>query len=752
MKTKLKLFKAIVFFTVAFCVSAEIQFEKAELNPQDKILFSVKRNVSGSPAYSTVFLGDAKDFSSTKILTCYPEKMEMLSKGAVLQIRNSWGTARWSVADSNLSWISKKEEIPVTGELQIPQSVSPDGKWLCYIKKNNFAAGELILKNASTMQETVLNSQASFDSEKVPVQWSPDSSSLLYEKDGTVYFCEPKALFQKVQLSEDFRKIGRGSISNVCWANSKTIVYIDRDLIYRVNAGELYTRGLYSSVIEPGIVCGRLPSVFDEKHDSFTANAGANQLVLIQSDKIVNVFKLSDSGFEHVAPVISKTLTPSAGTVVSVKTFWTSQTRCLLWVKMLDYDGKNEKSAFYSVSDGIKLLGEVQTTLEPQLSPDSKRICFANSEALCVYDVNPWREIDRLEGEKIVSFVWADSETLYAGGNSTVKRWKIVSNTQNVQNAPTPAERTKTLFLSAGSNVFWQSDTAVLCEDPEKKGIFYEYDGYSGGWTRSLYKSEYSQAEQKTDRLQNGKFRVFMGTAENLNFTNALYVRTLSGKAVTRPYFPQTSQKCAAPKKVLLAIDAADDAKGLSQILYVLKKYRIPATFFVSGEFIRRYPKETQLIVKSGYECGSMFFTPLDLTSKGFIADEEFIRRGLARNEDEFFKTTGSELSLLWHAPFYKSTPEIKKSGEKCGYRYVEAGRFYLDTITLEQAARGKPGYLSAAELVTFYLQNVADGSVIPVSTGIATGSRSDYLYEKFDILVRELLTQGCQIVTFKEL
>lgn len=726
-----------VFFAAVFLLSAEIQFEKPELNSQDKILFSVNHDISGEPSYSTAFMGDAKDFSSTKILTCYPEKLELLSKGAVLQVRNRWGTARWSVADSNLSWVVKKEEIPVTGELQVPQSVSPDGKWICYVKKTDAAEGKLVLKNASTTQETVLVEKCTIDGERVRVEWNPDSSSLLYEKNDTVYFCEPKAEFQKIQLAEEFRKIGKGSINCVFWANSKTLIYINRDLIYRISSSELYTRGLYSSVIEPGTVCGRLPVFFDERHDTFAVNQDATSLVFIQANKIVNVFDLNFTGFEYVTPVVSKPITDAGGTIVNSKIFWTSALRCILWVNFINYETGAQKSAFYSLSDSIKLLATVDTSQEPAASPDGRKLCFAQGTSLFVYDADTWTLIERLDGEKIISYAWCDNSSLYAGGVSTVKKWNLGKTD----------EKTKILFLSAGSNVFWYSDTAVMAEDPVKKGIFYEYDEISSSWTKSLV----TRPERKP-LVQNGRFRVFTGTAENLNFSNALYVRTLSGKAETRPYFAQTSTKVEQPKKIVLAIDALDDSSGLSQILYVLKKYNVPATFFLNGEFIRRYPKESKQIAKSGYECASMFFTTVDLTAKGFVVDEDFIRRGLARNEDEFFQATGSELSLLWHAPFYHSTKEIKTAGEKCGYRYVEAGRFNLDTITLEQASHGKPGYLSGTELVSFYAQNAADGSVIPVSTGISSGSRSDYLYEKLDLLISALLSQGHRIVNFKDL
>ena len=45
---------------------------------------------------------------------------------------------------------------------------------------------------------------------------------------------------------------------------------------------------------------------------------------------------------------------------------------------------------------------------------------------------------------------------------------------------------------------------------------------------------------------------------------------------------------------------------------------------------------------------------------------ENFIRRGLARNEDDFYEATGSELSLVWHMPNYFLTNSIDCKIEVC--------------------------------------------------------------------------------------
>lgn len=733
------IFSAVVFVAAAFCVYAGISFENPSLNSLNKVLFSVRHDIRGTPVYSTALLGDAASLSTARILTCYPEKMELLSRGSVLQIRNRWGTARWNIADQSLSWITRTDGIPSLSECQTPQSASPDGKWICYIKKSGICAGDLVLRNASTLQEVVLAKDSPVSYRKVPVAWSQDSACVLYEKEGAVYFCEPKAAFQKIQLSEDYRKIGDGTISSVCWANSKTLFYINRDLVYKINANELYTRGLYSQMVGSGVVNGRLPFMFNPLHDSFSVNTKADSIVLVQSGKIVSLFMIGGAGFEYLETVYSRPVTDPSGTIIDIKTFWTSVSRCVLWIDTLGFEDGVKKSAVYNLGSGMTFLAIMTDAGEPALSADGKRLCYSQDKSLFVYDIDTWKLIGRLDDEKVCSYLWNGSNVIFAGGESTVREWTLGKDGEKGSS--------KVLFLSASANVFWNSDVAVCAEDAVQKNVFYDYDMASGRWSRRQVAPEGIEKY-----VQNGRYRVFTGETPNQKYTNTLYVRTLSGKAVTRPYFPETAVKSDSLRRVSIAVDALDDASGLSSVLYTLKKYNVPAVFFVNGEFIRRYPKETRQIAKSGFDCGSMFFTNADLTAKGFVIDEDFIRRGLGRNEDEFFQATGSELNLIWHTPMYKSTQPIKDAGANCGYRYIEAGRFSLDTVTLEDAAAGKPGYLSASELVKFYVQNATDGSVIPVSTGISTGTRSDYLYEKLDLLISSLLNEEFEVVSLKNL
>ncbi|MDR1785440.1 MAG: polysaccharide deacetylase family protein, partial [Spirochaetaceae bacterium] len=246
--------------------------------------------------------------------------------------------------------------------------------------------------------------------------------------------------------------------------------------------------------------------------------------------------------------------------------------------------------------------------------------------------------------------------------------------------------------------------------------------------------------------LSNGFFRVFTGMGSNRNFDNALYVRSLTGALETRALFGAPVTKTRDKGRVSLVIDALDDASGMDIILRTLALYNLRVTFFVNGEFVRRYPRELTEILRAGHNCASMFFTPVDLSAGGFVITPEFIKRGLARNEDEFYFATNRELNPLWHTPGYVSTPEIIKAGNEAGYRWVKGDIIPPDRVTLEQSISRKIPYLSASAMIENITASLQGGAVIPVAAGVSGGRRTDYLYEKLDVLISAILDGGYEI------
>ena len=142
-----------------------------------------------------------------------------------------------------------------------------------------------------------------------------------------------------------------------------------------------------------------------------------------------------------------------------------------------------------------------------------------------------------------------------------------------------------------------------------------------------------------------------------------------------------------------------------------------------------------------------MFYVPLDLSDSRFRVTGEFIARGLARNEDEYHKATGRELSLIWHPPWYSLSPEIALHAAAAGYRTVSRDIDPGDWMSREDALRIGMEPLFAAEMIDGIMDSVRGGSIIPVRLGLLPGGRKEYLFNKVELLLDAIIRAGYEIV-----
>lgn len=82
--------------------------------------------------------------------------MELLNENKILQIRNRYGTAKYSVEDKNLKWTSLAFGIPENYSRANLISASPDGNYFCYVKKTKNTTGKLFVVDCKTQEEKVL--------------------------------------------------------------------------------------------------------------------------------------------------------------------------------------------------------------------------------------------------------------------------------------------------------------------------------------------------------------------------------------------------------------------------------------------------------------------------------------------------------------------------------------------------------------------------------------------------------------------
>lgn len=716
----------------------EITFSTPVLNSRNEILFGVTHSQPGEFSYTALFSAglDTPDAQPLQ-LTCFPEQMSLLNNGSVLRIKNRYGISLYSVVAGSLMHTPAglTEAVPSRPVSPAVESVSPDGKWICTVKKTGSSTAQVVLQNASGYTETVLIPETELSYTDVPVRWSPDSSILIYEKNGTLYFTEPDSMFKSSQLPEYMREIGRGSINAVYWTASKNLIYISHDLIYRIPIFELYTRAVYSNFTGIGSIIGRLPFPFTGS-DQFSVNNNFSRMTLVSDNRTVYYLQLPRSA-AFVRHLFSETITPDAGESVTFKTLWKTDGIPVIWIQRNIVGNGAVSTAItfnddYSPEPGPVMPVQLQIppqAVSPVQSPDGSYICFHDGSAAYIYQLVNWRKTASVLCGRLISYLWADNTTVYLGSETTVSRWNIDTT------------EPKFLFPSAATEYAWDSTTGNPVVQADSS--LYEYDRVSGSW----HPAGTDSLPEKN--VQNTSYRVFLGSSPNQDFTNAPYVRSLTGPAATKILYTPAGKELPSRPKIALVFDAFDNADGLAAVLRILERYSLKATFFINGEFLRRYPAETVCIATAGHECASLFYTTADLTdTDGFLVDEAFIRQGLARNEDEFFTTTGFELALLWHAPFYRDTPEIRKAAAAAGYATIQPDFLPADTITLEQTAVSGTEYMSAANLIEQITGSLTNGSVIPVSLGISGGSRSDYLYDKLDLLIGAILDAGYDIVT----
>ncbi|MGP1459337.1 MAG: polysaccharide deacetylase family protein [Treponema sp.] len=710
--------------------AASIKFGEADINAADKIAFTVGHSFAGTYGYGTAFTADLKNgvpARQPEAITYFPERLELLADA--LQIRNRYGIARYDFKSGSAQWKKTFNKLPVNSMRTLPFSSSPDGKWQCIIEKTRYASGSLILEQTANGKRAVLDTESALNYERLPVKWCPDSSVFVYEKGGALYFCKPEAFIKGIEAEEKYRKICTGRINAAHWADSANLVYIDGDIVYKLGAKEFYTRALYSEIIGGGTALGRLPDRFDSARDIFSVNRALSSLVVIKSAKFFSYYRLKSAASSYLEILQAGAYIDSDASVLDAEVIWGNAADPFIWFRLMPYTGKKIMSAVYRLSGGLARILEIENSNSPVLSPDGAKCAFFSGGAVYVYDTSKWTRLADLDGDNAVCLLWKNNDELIAGGERTVRLWNTVSG--GVQ----------TLFASSAQSVFWSEDGAVVVADIGG-GQTLGYDVQGCRWTSDAFPANESRILNS-----NRNYRAFSGRTPNSDYENALYVRTLTGKAATKALFPESAEKSEGKKKAALFFDAYNAADGLPRILYELSLYNIAGTFFLNGEFIRRYPNETRQIAGSGNECASMFFSLADFSKGGFVPDEAFIRRGLARNEDEFAQCTRKELSLLWHAPYYAQTDGAASFAQKAGYETARVASPARDFIPLEDAAAGER-YYTAEEIIDAYMNDLerAGGGAVSVSVGLPRGSRESYLYERLDLLISALLDAGFEI------
>lgn len=744
-----------------------IKFAIQDMTKRAGLLFTVDSNLPNA-SFSTLFSANISSPSPLQPLTCYPESMELLSDGR-FRVRSSYGAA---IYDTNTSLLHYDAipDIPTKTMRLEAVSQSPDGKWTCFVKRHSALNASLVLRNTSSGKEYVLLDKYDATHKDIPIKWSPDGSVFIYSKEGKIYFCDATALALGVQIDDNYRTIGSGTMQSVNWAapssaylsasselwsKPSNLFHIEGDEISAISQNSLYTQSIYAAIIGHGKPCGRLPYKFDPKRDVFSVRGDGKAIAVLKGGSLLSVYNIK-AGAPLLKAASTVQISSPSSPLINAVILWGASGDALVWSILMPW-GASETLSVHRVSckeadganqDALHKASNAQSALlmkeagnfkEPVISPNGRRVAFFDDKSLRVCDTDTWQVLGIYKAQKVISAAWDGNYAMYLGGESTVSRW-IVGD-----------RATEALFPSAAINGKYQ-DGAIIAVCPNGDAFAATVYSQTNDIHWEKFPSQKPMPNTEQVPIQKGRYRVFCAPSPNPLFENAIYIRDLLGNdgisPDTRTICASCGAKRAVRRKIALVLDAYKNADNLAPALHALKITGVKASVFINGEFITRYPKETQSIAMSGATCASMFFADIDLAGGSFIPDYEFIARGLARNEDEFLRVTGRELLPLWHAPRYKADESVLKAGELSGYTYLDA--VGEDMIASKSAGAGnapiapESGVLRTIENMLSLLE-ISGANALYVNVGTP-------LCLDMDVLIEALQDAGYEIVGAEEL
>jgi peptidoglycan/xylan/chitin deacetylase (PgdA/CDA1 family) len=718
-----------------------VNFSDLDLSEDDRLLFRAASSGGGALSQDSLFISRLSDFSLLQ-LTAFPEKMDLLEGGRIVQIRNAFGVFRLQVSGGLPGPVpgfgSFTRENPVPGGRAEELAASADGRWVLAIDPVSPAYGNLVMIDVPSGKKIFVAPGVERPEKIFPACWSPDSRVFVYARGGKLYYYTVNSA--AAQVDEKFRLIGDGTLNSVYWGRGGDFFYIRGSTLYRVRGAELFARAIYADFLEIGTVAGKIPFEFDPAFDSFWVAPDIRSIILAKGGRNIFYYPLElddhDKTFENSLPYLmvprscfNVNLLWSPGGVVTVLASVTGDPSSAGAPAVMVWRLNTAEAGA-----GFKAV-DVPSGIDASLSPDGTRALFWGQEGAVLYDYVNWRILETLSRRPVYACVWTGINELIIGDDSRIERVRLTGGT---------VSRRDLICLSQAEEFGFEEKPlpgAVPRILAKSGGIWFASDGKSP-WAPA------SASVPKAPSQLSSRYRVYLERQNSGLYENLPMIRNIASVG-TRALLPDVDYqgRRAGMRELGLCFDLYDDAEGLPWILEALARFGVKATFFLNGEFIRRHPGAARDIAAAGHEAASMFFAPLDLSDARYHISDDFIARGLARNEDEFFRAAGVELGLLWHAPYYAHSAEIAAAAYRTGYTTVTRDTDPLDWVSREDEQRLGLVQYSASDMVDRIMEVKKPLSIIPIRLGLLNGGRKDYLFSRINVLLDALAMEGYSVV-----
>lgn len=250
---------------------------------------------------------------------------------------------------------------------------------------------------------------------------------------------------------------------------------------------------------------------------------------------------------------------------------------------------------------------------------------------------------------------------------------------------------------------------------------------------------EESISEQKKEAGQISNFTLFMKVGiivlsiiAIIGFgiqilPNSVAVTTMTGKNVMPIYSVETEQQ-----QIALSFDTTWGNEDIRQILDVLSVNEVKATFFVTGDWVEKYPEDVKAIVAAGHDIGNHGEHHAQMTQ---LTEEECIDE-IMEVHDKVEELTGIEMNLF-RAPYGDYDNELVSIVKACGYYPIQ---WNIDSLDWKDYG------VNTIRKSVVDNKDLSNGSIILLHNG------AKYTVDALDSIIDGLREKGYQIVPVSEL
>jgi peptidoglycan/xylan/chitin deacetylase (PgdA/CDA1 family) len=200
-------------------------------------------------------------------------------------------------------------------------------------------------------------------------------------------------------------------------------------------------------------------------------------------------------------------------------------------------------------------------------------------------------------------------------------------------------------------------------------------------------------------------------------------------------YIPTTAHVVA------LTFDAGANADGVASILATLRRDDVPATFFLTGNFVRDFPSAARAIAAAGERIGDHTITHPHLTHLSDAA----VRQQILGAAEQIAAVTGQNPAPLFRFPYGDADARTIAIANAAGYVPV---RWTVDTLGWEGTAE----HISASVVSARVLAALRPGEIVLMHVGSNPDDHTTFDADALPRVISELRARGYSFVTLDAL